>query len=319
MSSKQTTTQNNAPYAPAQPGIDLGLASAQNLFERGGFNVTPYQGNLVAPTDAFSNAAYGMAPALVQGNLGGLDAARGGILRALDPSMRSGAWDTVQQNVIDRIMPSINSSFAGSGMTGSSLHAQNLARGLSSGLADVENQFYQQGENRALQAAGMLPSLNAGTLSQLDYLRGIGSERQGQAQAEIQADVLRDQQAKTAEIDALTEYLALVSGAGSMFGVQSQTSRSSPGLLGIAGLGLQAAPLIFPSDRRLKRDISPVGVRGGLPWYSYRYKTDKASDGPRFGFMSDDVRKVMPDAVTVVNGFDMVDYGMVLGVSDVRA
>lgn len=78
------------------------------------------------------------------------------------------------------------------------------------------------------------------------------------------------------------------------------------GLFGLAGtVGKAAIPMI--SDRRLKRDISKVGaLPNGLPVYTFRYLW---SDDLHTGLMSDDVRKVHPDAVlTMSNGFDAVDY-----------
>ena len=305
MGGSSTTTQNNSPYAPAQPMINQGLADAQAMYESGGVNITPYQGNLVAETDPFRNAAYGAAPSVAMGAMGGAQAAQGGLMRALDPNYQSAAFDQVRQNVVDTITPQINSSFAGSGMTGSTLHQQNLARGLSSGLADVENQAFQQSQQRALQAAGMMGQANQNMMAPLDYLRELGGERQQQSQAEIQAAVLQDQQAKTGELAALQDYLALSTGAGGQFGVQSSTSRNNPGLLGIAGLGLQGAALF--SDRRLKTDIKRVGqTDDGLPIYTYRYITG----GPvQMGVMAQEVEQVNPDAVTDIGGYKGVNYG----------
>lgn len=77
------------------------------------------------------------------------------------------------------------------------------------------------------------------------------------------------------------------------------------GLFGLAGnLGGMA---IYKSDRRLKRDIKRIGtLENGLPFYSFRYRD---SDAFHVGLMSDDVKKVRPDAVIVMeDGFDAVDY-----------
>lgn len=307
-SSKSTTKQENSPYKPAQPMINEGLQSARNMWRSGGFEIQPYEGDLVANTDAFSNAGYSFAPQVADAALGGAQAAQGGLMRALDPNARSDAWGQVQQNVIDTIMPDINSSFAGSGMTGSTLHRQNLAKGLSAGLADAENQAWQQGENRALAAAGAMSGANANMYGVTDYLRDIGSERQAQNQNEINADVLQDQQGKRVELDALREYLALSTGAGSMFGTQSQTSSQSPGAMAWAGLGLQAAPLMF-SDRRLKEDIKRVGqTDSGLPIYTYRYQ---GGDTYHMGVMADELEAVKPDAVQEIGGFKAVNYGAI--------
>ena len=307
-SSKSTTTQDNAPYKPAQPLINEGLREAGQMWRTGGFEISPYQGDLVADTDPFKEMAYGATPGIAGDALSGAQAAQGGLMRALDPNARSDAWGQVQKNVIDGIMPGINGSFAGSGMTGSTLHQQNLAKGLSAGLADVENQAWQQGENRALAAANSMGQANQGMFAPLDYMRSVGDERQQQAQSEIQADVFQDQQAQTAELRALQDYMALTTGAGGMFGVQSQTTSQNPGFMGYAGLGLQAAPLLF-SDRRLKTDIKRVGyLDNGLPIYTYKYAGD---DLTHMGVMADELETVKPHAVQEVAGYKAVDYGAI--------
>ena len=70
------------------------------------------------------------------------------------------------------------------------------------------------------------------------------------------------------------------------------------------------------SDRRLKTAIRRLGTTVfGLPLYLFRYLD---GDGTFVGVMSDEVRKVMPDAVlTDADGYDRVDYAM-LGIRMVR-
>lgn len=308
MGSSQTTTQNNQPWAPAQPYLTQGLADAGALYEAGGFNIQPYGGQMVADYDPMRTQADAMAGnaannAMMTGNAGTAAA-----MRAMDPNMRSAAFDQVRQNTIDAIMPGINSSFAGSGMTGSGLHAQNLAKGLGAGIADVENQAWQQGEQRALQAAGLLPSINASQFGAADALRGAGADRQAYDQSLINADILRDQQSQTANLNAIQDYMALTSGIGSAFGVQSSRTSGGGGILGALGFGLQAAPLLF-SDRRLKEDIHRVGkTDDGLPVYTYRYKGDQTV---HMGVMAQDVEKVKPNAVHKVGKYKAVDYGAI--------
>lgn len=301
---RQTTTQSNSPYAPAQSLINQGLSDAQGLYNQGGFNIEPYSGDLVAGTDPFRTQAYGQVQGVADQSMQGAQAAQGGLIRALDPNLRSAAFDQVRQNVMDTVAPQVNSAFSGSGMTGSSLHAQNLSRGLAAGVAGVENQAFQQGEQRALQAAGMMGQANANLTRPLDYMRSVGGERQAQEQAEIQASVLQDQQAKTGELQAIQDYLALSTSAGGMFGTQSSTTQQRPGLMGLLGLGLQAAPLF--SDRRLKENIKRVGQTDtGLPIYTYTYA---GSASVQMGVMADEVESVMPHAVSEVSGFKAVNY-----------
>ena len=90
-----------------------------------------------------------------------------------------------------------------------------------------------------------------------------------------------------------------------------QAHNSSMNALGgLFGLG---AKLAF-SDRRLKRNIRRVGTRNGLPWYSFNYLWDTENSRPREGFMSDEVRAKIPQAVVVdsISGFDMVDYAIAM-------
>jgi hypothetical protein len=77
------------------------------------------------------------------------------------------------------------------------------------------------------------------------------------------------------------------------------------------------------SDIRLKTDIKEIGVHSsGLPLYSWTYKQMPNNfpvefkhmanwGGKSQGFMSIDVRELMPEAVYKVGEYDVVDYGMI--------
>lgn len=301
MGSTSTTTQRNDPFAPAQPLIEQGLQQTGELFNQGGFQVNPFQGDLVAGLDPLTQSSLGQTQGVVGRNLAGIGAAQDQAQSLLG----QGASDALRQNVIEGILPSINSSFAGSGMTGSTLHQQNLAKGLASGLGGLELDV----RNQQLAAGQQLAGLGGAANQQLGFLGGQGQIGQQQAQNVIQGDVLRDQQAQTAEADALRDFLALTTGAGSQFGVQTSTQRESPGALGIIGAGLQAAPFLF-SDRRLKEDVKRVGkMDDGTPIYTYRYI---GGDTHLMGVMADEVKT--PEAVmTLPNGLQMVNYGALNG------
>lgn len=305
MGSSQTTTQRADPWAPAQPFLEQGLRDAGDLYNRGGFNISPFDGPMVAGYDPFRAGADAMTPGATGMALGGVQQGMGALGQAMNPNQQSAQFDQVVQNQINRVMPQVNSSFAGSGMTGSGLHAQNLAQGVSQGVADTMNQNWQANQNRALQAAGMVPGLAQAGFGALDYMRGAGRDRQEQSQNELSAAILQDQQAKTAELNAIQDYLALTTGVGSTFGVQSSRTTGSPGLMGALGFGLQALPLMF-SDKRLKEDIKRVGkTDGGLPIFTYKYR----GGGPtQMGVMAQDVQKKNPDAVHDVGGLLAVDY-----------
>ncbi|MEW9535712.1 tail fiber domain-containing protein [Agrobacterium radiobacter] len=90
------------------------------------------------------------------------------------------------------------------------------------------------------------------------------------------------------------------------------------GLLGgLFGLGSAA---IKASDRRVKKDIKPVGELMGERIYSYRYK-GKFDDGKHhIGVMAQNVEKHRPDAVmTGGDGVKRVHYGRLFGMSGAEA
>lgn len=295
MGSKNTNTQSAAPWAPAQAGLKQGLAAAGDLYASGGFNINPYQGQMVAGQTADTLAAQDGIRGMVPGMQQQAGQATDFISSLTDP----GRFDAQRQRVIDSIMPSINNSFAGSGMTGSGLHQQNLGIGLSKGMADAEMGFTQQ----QMQAAGMLPQMQQAQFAPFQAQMAIGQQNQNQAQAVIDADMQRDLLAQSSDANALKDYMAIMSGIGGQFGTQTATQSQKPGLLGIIGAGAQAASLF--SDRRLKENIKRVGAMDdGTPIYTYAYK----SGGPvQMGVMADEAPK---KAVGERDGFKTVNYGV---------
>lgn len=66
---------------------------------------------------------------------------------------------------------------------------------------------------------------------------------------------------------------------------------------------------IMASDAKLKANIAKIGnLRNGLNIYSYNYLGD---DLIRVGVMAQEVEKVLPNAVSMRNGYMAVDYGQV--------
>lgn len=114
---------------------------------------------------------------------------------------------------------------------------------------------------------------------------------------------------------------AMGSNATGMYGAEANyklgqdklASDSNPlnTVLGAATGAAMSAYMPKPSDRRLKTDITAVGMMdNGLTVYSYRYK----AGGPfELGVMADEVAVIRPQAYVrggAGNGFDAVNYAM---------
>ncbi len=95
---------------------------------------------------------------------------------------------------------------------------------------------------------------------------------------------------------------------------QSQMAARQGLLGGLFGLG---SSFIMASDRRVKKDIKPVGKLMGEKLYSYEYK-GKFDDGKRHvGVMAQNVEKRRPDAVlTGDDGVKRVDYGKLFSIGE---
>jgi hypothetical protein len=90
-----------------------------------------------------------------------------------------------------------------------------------------------------------------------------------------------------------------------VFNAQQQATQGT--LSGIAG-----GAMMF-SDRRLKKDIEPLGFdSNGLRKYKFWYIWEHGG-APNIGYMADEVEKLYPDAIVEFHGYKMVDYSRVPG------
>lgn len=88
------------------------------------------------------------------------------------------------------------------------------------------------------------------------------------------------------------------------------TSQPTNWLNAALGAGQIAAGAGLFSDPRLKTDVELVGaLDNGLNVYRYSYIWDKTVK--HVGVMADEVKRLIPDAVTTMFGFDAVDYSKI--------
>lgn len=101
-------------------------------------------------------------------------------------------------------------------------------------------------------------------------------------------------------------------GGASLLGLPAAATQASAALggggMGTGGLSNPMSSAGRPSDRRLKRNIKRIGTHSlGIGLYVWDYLWGEHSSG----VMADEVKQVMPAAVSKVAGFDVVNYSMI--------
>jgi hypothetical protein len=169
------------------------------------------------------------------------------------------------------------------------LSADSQNQGNSNSLFDRLMQASQQRSQIAGQAQDF-------TSNDIANLLRTGGVQQATEQAQIDAAYSDKQLNDNA---AMQRYQQLASLLGITPTDKSTTSKGSQTQIS-AGFNL--------SDRRVKRDIVPLGSEiGGVPAYAYRYLW---SDEIHVGVMADEVARLRPEALgPVLDGMATVDYG----------
>lgn len=76
----------------------------------------------------------------------------------------------------------------------------------------------------------------------------------------------------------------------------------------LLGAGAQLGGAYLFSDRRLKENIELIGEEKGYPIYKFNYIN--IPEKTYIGVMSDDIRKITPEAVSEFEGYDKVNYSL---------
>lgn len=325
---KQTVTQKNEPWKPAQGFLKDAFGQAQDLFEGGKFSAAPYEGTRVA---GFGDATQGAQQGILNqaaGGAPGIDAAKSTLMAMMGGQPGFAGMQGVRDNILGGAIPAAASMFSGSGMTNSSAAMDGVGRAATEALAPFEYGAYENAQNRAMQAAGMMPGMEQASYLPFQMQGQVGAQQDAMSQAMADAEMKKYYEGQGQEAANFQPYLNAIMGLGGMGGSSSQTSPQQgtglgpaimgglgaygtlagiPGLGGgMAGLGGLLAGLAGLSDRRAKEDIQRIGTTdGGTPIYRYRYK---GTDNWQIGVMADEV----PYAIKGhVNGLALVDYAKV--------
>ena len=148
--------------------------------------------------------------------------------------------DAMFANIQQRIMPSVNSQFMGSGRSGSGLHADTLGRSMTEAWAPYATQMRQYGRGQMDAASNRAQMFAQNDWNDINALGGIGQQKQDQAQNETQDAVNRFNFNKDLPANKLGQYMGFI---GGNYGgtTTSQTPYQKPSIwsqLGGAALGL---------------------------------------------------------------------------------
>jgi hypothetical protein len=169
-----------------------------------------------------------------------------------------------------------------------------------------------------VQALGQENLINAGRPLIQDQKQSIGDLLNfGSTTASNQGNLLTGQAAAAAGGIANAGQ-AMAAGqtnaaAANAAGLVGGANARGQGTQNILGLGLQGAALF--SDPRLKQNINKIGNQNGFNIYSWDWNAIAKNiglTGSCIGVLSNEVKKLMPKAVTMAeNGYDQVDYNMI--------
>ena len=325
---KQTVTNKAEPWGPAQGYLKNAFGQAQDLFNQGKFSAAPYEGNRVA---GFGDATLGAQQGILDmagGGAPGTEAARNTLM-----GMMSGTGFSNMQGVRDNILggaiPAATSMFSGSGMTNSSAAMDGVGRAATEALAPFEYGAFENQQNRAMNAAGMMPGMDAAMYNPFLMQSQVGGQQDAMRQQQINAEMQKYSEGQGQAAANFQPYLQAIMGLGGMGGNSSQTSPQQgtglgPAIMGglgaygtlagisgisgtTAGLGGLLAGLAGLSDRRAKEDIQRIGATDkGTPIYRYRYK---GTDTWAIGVMADENQHAIKGYTET--GMALVDYSKV--------
>lgn len=165
-----------------------------------------------------------------------------------------------------------------------------------------------QASQQRSQIAGQAQDFTSNDIANL--LR-TGATQQNTEQGQIQAAYADKQLNDNASMQRFQQLASLLGmtptdKTATSNGTTTQSGGLLNSLLAAGQVGLSAYSTF--SDRRVKRDIVPLGGEiGGVPAYAYRYLW---SDEIHVGVMADEVARLRPEALgPVLDGMATVDYG----------
>ena len=325
----QVSTSTTEPWAEQKGYLTGGFEQAKNIYDRGAPGYYPNE--TLAGFDPAQTAAqqatlgYAMGPraagqqraaegSLVQGLSGQIDpSAYNPMVNALTSNVMSGLQNDVLPGLRQKqVMYQPGGSSMGNREYEKAV-ANRVTSGMTKPIADMYTNAYNQAQQRAVQSGGLYPSVMNAPLSMYGAMGQVGADKRAMTQSTIDRDMARYEYDANAPQNALRNYMAMVTGD---YG--STTEQTTPGPSGLDQMGQMvgiASTLagMFPSDQRLKDNVTHIGIDRGYNIYSWDWNKkalELGIDTPTYGVMALEVLETNPDAVALMdNGYYAVNYG----------
>jgi hypothetical protein len=232
----QTVTQVNNPYPAAKPVMNKFYGDLLKTYNQGGLRQNPFPGQTVAPTSPETAQSWNMISDRANAGSPLLGMSEDWVKSRLDPNFLTSDSPGFQA-VLDKSRNSTNAEFARAGRTFSGAHAGALG----SGEGQLRYQDYQNKLGQSQAAAQFAPTLNREGYFDAQQLAGVGQQRQGALQDQINAEINRFNALQSGRANELGLLSSLIGGGGP--GTSSTTSpvQSQSGNPWLQGLGTAAS------------------------------------------------------------------------------
>lgn len=241
-SKTQKSVSTSEPYKPSQPGLNQSIKDATGLYNSGGLNYQYFPGKTVAPLAPETQQAWGNiaqraqdgSPLNTMSQDYVTDVLGGKYLNAEAPGFKT---------VLDRTRNDVNANKALSGRYGSGSHDAAVAEA----TGGLRYQNYQNERGIQDSAARFAPQLAQQDYFDLQQLQGVGQQRQGHLQDQINEEINRFNFDQNAPANSIALYQSLL--GGQMGGTTTATApvqnQSYNPFTSFAGGALQTLPYFF--------------------------------------------------------------------------
>ena len=208
---QQVAKSTSEPWGPQQEPIKYTMSEARKLYDAPGPSYFPQ--STVAGFSPEQQQAQQLGAARATGGNQTMDMAEGYNQDVLSGKYLEDPNDGMMfNNIMQKVMPRVNSTFSGAGRYGSNLNMDTAARGLTEAYAPYATQIRQYGLGQMDAAANRAPSFAANDFTDINALNTIGQQKQEMGQNERTDAVNRFNYYQDLPSNKLAQYSGFIGG-----------------------------------------------------------------------------------------------------------